>query len=143
MIVGGLAIFGGLFAWAGATNDEEGASDKSVTSSIDREADLATAQSLIDTWDAAGLPLGEVRNNTANGCAGDLAEFCTALLTTDYVSVRVFVNPSDAEAWTGPGREAHTMGRVNASFGGDSDFSPFDTAPYIEIMQETLGASSP
>jgi hypothetical protein len=55
------------------------------------------------------------------------------------LSVRVFVNAADAAEWTGPGREALAIGRVNASFGGDSDFWPIDTAPYIDVMQDTFG----
>ena len=34
----------------------------------DTKADLATAQSLVDAWLAADLPLGEVRDNTEKQC---------------------------------------------------------------------------
>ena len=36
-------------------------------------------------------------------------------------------------------KDTHVVGRVNASFGGDSDFWPLDTGPYIEVMDEVLG----
>lgn len=113
-------------------------SEETTTPEVDRDADLATAQKLVDAWQDADLPLGEVRDNTDNQCPEDLSMGCTALITTDYVSVRVFADPTDAADWAGPGREVHVIGRVNASFGGASDFWPFDIGPYVAVMDDTL-----
>jgi hypothetical protein len=106
----------------------------------DTKADLATAQSLVDAWLAADLPLGEVRDNTEKQCPDPAVWKCTALITTDYVSVRVFVGEAEAAGWGGPGRETYLIGRVNISYGGDSDFWPFDTAPYNAVVAEVLGS---
>jgi hypothetical protein len=115
-----------------------GGSDQ-AGSEPDRRADLTTAQLVVDAWKDAGLPLGEVRDNTAQNCAPDPEAFCTALISNDYASVRVFVDAADADKWV-VWSDTHVVDRVNASFGGDSDFWPFDTAPYIEIMDEVLGS---
>jgi len=121
------------------TTTEAAPSPTETTSTPDAVDDLTTAQTLIEAWQDAGLPLGEVRDNTLRQCPPDDPQrYCTALITTDYVSVRVFIDEADAQAWTGPGRETHVIGRVNASFGGDSDFWPFNTEPYIEVMDTTL-----
>ncbi len=129
------AAVGGDEAPAGEAEAEESSPDEEGQA---RAEDRQSAQTLIDAWDDAGLELGEVRDNSDGSC-GEGAN-CTALLTTDYVSVRVFRSAVDAAAFSGPGRQTYTIDRINVSFGGDSDFWPFDPAPYLDVVAQEFGS---
>jgi hypothetical protein len=97
-----------------------------------------TAEEAIAAIEAAGLPVGEIRDNSAN--CEDLEIGCEALITTDYVSAYQWPSPEEAAAneGFGPGRESLVVGAVVLHFGGDSDFWPFDTAPYIDAAERAL-----
>jgi hypothetical protein len=103
------------------------------------EPETLTAAEAIAVIQAAGLPVGEVRDNTNGNCP---TIGCEALITTDYVSAYQWPSPEDAadnESF-GPGREHVRFGRVVLHFGGDSDFWPFDTAPYVDAAAAALAS---
>lgn len=98
-----------------------------------------TAAEAIAAIRDAGLQTGEVRD-TGDVCP-DIG--CTARLTTDYVSAYEWPDEETAVEMRdlGPGREYSVVGKVVLYFGGDSDFWPFDTAPYIEAVEASLGST--
>lgn len=97
-----------------------------------------TAEEAVEALEAAGLPLGEIRD-TSGPCA-DIG--CETRLTTDYVSAYEWPSPEKASEYEslGPGREYVRFGRVVLHFGGDSDFWPFDIEPYIDAVEQALAS---
>lgn len=100
--------------------------------------DGLTASAAIDALRYANLPVGEVRDQTAATCTGDVA--CVAHLTTDYVDVYEWPSAQQAEQnlTVGAGRETVQLERVVLQFGVGAQRWPVDTAPYERVAREAL-----
>lgn len=96
-------------------------------------AEALTAAEAIEAMAEAGLPLGEVRDNSANCEALE----CESLVTSDYVSVYEWPSRDEAVAnqGIGPGREVAVVANLVLHFGGDSDLWPFETRPYTDAVR--------
>ena len=98
-----------------------------------------TASDAIEAIRDAGLELGDERDNT-DGNGPSIG--CVAVITTDYVSVYEWPTADDAQEYLtlGAGREHVQFARVVLHLGGDSDFWPFDTEPYIRTVRAAYRA---
>lgn len=99
-----------------------------------------TAQEVVDTIIAAGLPAADPRDNTDGGVCESVQ--CIQLITTDDVSVYQFANPEAADKWaTGLADGGYQNGLIVMRFNlnGSDPTDPAAIPQYKSVLDGLVG----